>query len=67
MKKPHSLKAGLNAMLILLIRLIKNEYALSIMMPASKVENARKKQRYQPTNKDNASFYRLLAVASIMK
>jgi len=31
MKKPHSLKAGLNAMLILLIRLIKNEYALSIM------------------------------------
>jgi hypothetical protein len=36
-----------------------------IKTPASKMEIARKKQRYQPTNRDNASFYRLLAVASI--
>jgi len=36
-----------------------------MLTPASKVEIARKKQRYQPTNKDNASFYRLLAVASM--
>jgi hypothetical protein len=37
-----------------------------ILTPASKMEIARKKQRYQPTNRDNASFYQLLAVASIL-